>query len=254
LPLISHKYRCLLLTGALLLAGCSHKRPAQANLPPPPPDINASTTTNPPGAATTATISKPSPAWPPPASKLREPLFVQTGLASWYGPTFNHRRTSSGEIYDMQQLTAAHRTLPLNTRARVTDLATGKSVVVRITDRGPFVPGRVIDLSLAAAREVGLYQRGTAQVRLEVLESPASLDSGGRWAVQIGAFRDSAAAEKLKGRLSRRYHSAKVLDFSGPNQDWWVRVRVLNDDRGRAEQVARENQTPEGAIFLVRLD
>ena len=154
----------------------------------------------------------------------------------------------------MRQLTAAHRTLPLNTRARVTDLATGKSVIVRITDRGPFVPGRVIDLSLAAAREVGLYQRGTAQVRIEVLDSPASLDSGGRWAVQIGAFRDSAAAEKEKGRLSRRYRGAKVLDFSGPNHDWWVRVRVLNDDRARAEQIARENQTPEGAIFLVRLD
>lgn len=236
----------------MLLSGCSHKRPAQANLPP-PPSVNPPTATNPSGTSS-ATLSKPSPSWPPPSSKLRELLFVQTGLASWYGPTFNHRRTSSGEIYDMHQLTAAHRTLPLNTRARVTDLATGKSVIVRITDRGPFVPGRVIDLSLAAAREVGLYQRGTGEVRIEVLDSPASLEVGGRWAVQIGAFRDSAAAEKLKSRLSRRYRSAKVLDFSGPNRDWWVRVRVLDDDRARAEQVARENQTPEGAVFLVRLD
>src|SRR5499427_5247287 len=94
---------------------------------------------------------------------------VQVGVASWYGPGFHGNRTANGEIYDQFELTAAHRTLPLGTRAMVTDLDNGRSVEVRINDRGPFVDGRVIDLSYAAARTIGMIGPGTSRVRIDVL-------------------------------------------------------------------------------------
>lgn len=150
-------------------------------------------------------------------------------------------------------MTAAHRTLPLNSIARVTNVKTGESVLVRITDRGPFVNDRVLDLSRAAARRLSVYQRGTALVRIEVLATPAPIASGGRWCVQIGAFSDSQDATNLKARLARRYHSAKVLQFSSPTGESWLRVRVAEDDKRRAQEVMRETKTDAG-IYLVRLD
>ena len=154
----------------------------------------------------------------------------------------------------MHAMTAAHKTLPLGTIVRVTNLKTGRSVLVRITDRGPFIPGRVIDLSLAAARKIDVWQAGVAPVKLEVMQAPAPTDAGGKWAVQIGGFPDEDAATTLADRLTRRYHTAKVLSFASPAGDWWIRVRVLGDDRQRAQQMASETSTPEGAVFLVRLD
>jgi rare lipoprotein A len=154
----------------------------------------------------------------------------------------------------MNAMTAAHRTLPLNSVVRVTNLRTGASTLVRITDRGPFVDGRVIDLSLAAAKAIDVWLPGTAPVKLEVLDTPASLDAGGRWCVQIGGFHEQRAAEELRERLARRYQTAKVLDFPSPAGDWWVRVRVLNDERARAEEVTRDTHPDEGSVFLVRLD
>ena len=181
-------------------------------------------------------------------------MFTETGMASWYGPPYHNRQSSSGEIYDMSAMTAAHRTLPLNSVVRVTNLRTGAATMVRITDRGPFVEGRVIDLSLAAAKAIDVWRPGTAPVRLDVLDTPASLDSGGRWCVQIGAFHEHRAAEELSEHLSRRYLTAKVLDFPSPAGDWWVRVRVLNDDRARAEEITRDTHPDKGSAFLVRLD
>ncbi len=154
----------------------------------------------------------------------------------------------------MNAMTAAHRTLPLNSVVRVNNLQTGASAVVRITDRGPFVEGRVIDLSLAAAKALDVWRPGTALVKLEVLEAPAPLDNGGRWCVQIGGFPQQRMAEELRERLARRYQTAKVLDFNSPAGDWWVRVRVLNDERARAEEIVRDTHTDEGSIFIVRLD
>ncbi len=98
--------------------------------------------------------------------------WVQEGLASWYGPRFQGKRTASGERFDMHKLTAAHRTLPFGTRVRVTHLRTGRSVVVRINDRGPWKRGRIIDLSYAAARAIGLLRDGVAPVRIEVVQWP----------------------------------------------------------------------------------
>jgi rare lipoprotein A len=131
---------------------------------------------------------------------------------------------------------------------------TKSSVIVRITDRGPFVEGRIIDLSKAAAEKIGMLQKGTTRVRIEVLKTPVPIGDGGRWAVQIGAFDHEKAARDLAGHLMRRYHSAKVLTFNSPVGDWWVRVRVKDDLRTRAEEVLKETITSQGMVFLVRLD
>jgi len=179
---------------------------------------------------------------------------VETGLASWYGAPYHNRRGSNGQIYDMNAMTAAHRTLPLGTVIRVTNVKTGDSCLVRITDRGPFIPGRILDLSLAAAKKIDVWRPGVAMVRIEVLQTPVPLGEGGRWAVQIGAFGDEDTADRLATHLEHRYHTARVLRFSSPVGDWWVRVRVRDDDRKRAEEIARDTRTPEGSIFLVRLD
>jgi rare lipoprotein A len=161
---------------------------------------------------------------------------------------------SNGEVYNMHAMTAAHRTLPLGSIVRVTNLKTGHVALVRITDRGPFIPGRVLDLSLAAARKLDVYLPGVAEVKVEVMQTPAPLETGGRWAVQIGGFPHEKEARQLADHLKRRYQTAKALCFASPAGDWWVRVRVLNDDRERARKLTDETETQEGAVFLVRLD
>jgi rare lipoprotein A len=229
---------------AVLLSACSHK-PAAVSVPPAPPveQPQATTPTEEPQQPAELNI---------PADT--KPLKVETGIASWYGAPYHNRRGSNGEIYDMHAMTAAHRTLPLGSVVRVTNPANDKSVIVRITDRGPFIAGRIIDLSQAAAKQIGLIQRGTAEVRVELLKTPAPLDGGGKWAVQIGGFEKEKAARDLAGHLSRRYQAAKVLTFDSPAGDWWVRVRVKDDLRARAEEVMRDTRTSEGGVFLVRLD
>jgi len=236
----------LLLAGALLLSGCS-RRSARVSVPPPP-----SIPENPPPAATSSAPNVPS--QPVPAPATRQPVFVETGIASWYGPPYHNRKSSDGEIYNMNALTAAHRTLPLGSIVRVTNVSTQHSVVVRITDRGPFIPGRIIDLSLAAAKAVDVWRSGLARVKVELLQTPAPLNAGGRWAVQIGAFEDQESATELRDHLARRYHTARVHEFASPTGNWWLQVRVLRDDKQRAEEVARDTHTAEGAVFLVRLD
>jgi rare lipoprotein A len=244
------------------LSGCGGKKQAKVIPPPPPPLVEPQATVP---APTPPTSQRPEPRDAArPQEKVGEaataipevskPLSVETGKASWYGAPYHNRRSSNGEIYDMHSLTAAHRTLPLGSTVRVTNLKTGHATVVRITDRGPFVEGRIVDLSLAAAKQADVWQVGVAQVRLEVLRTPVPFDRGGRWAVQIGSFHNENGANTIADRLSRRYKTAKVLRFSSPVGDWWVRVRVLKDDRKRAEEVARDTRTNEGKVFLVRLD
>jgi len=154
----------------------------------------------------------------------------------------------------MHAMTAAHRTYPLGSIVRVTNVKTGSAALVRITDRGPFIRGRVIDLSLAAAEKVDVKKAGVAKVKIELMQSPAIAAAGGKWAVQIGGFPDEQAATKLADHLTQRYHTAKVLRFASPAGDWWIRVRVLDDDHERAQKLAAETKTPEGAVFVVRLD
>ncbi len=239
----------VILSFALFLAACGGHRRITVQPPPPPPPIAAP-------APETASIPPfpPAPQPVPTIARETKPLYVESGLASWYGAPFHNRRAANGELYDQNELTAAHRTLPLNSIVRVTNLKTKSSALVRITDRGPFVTDRVIDLSVAAAKAVDVWRPGTAQVRLEVLEAPAPIAQGGRWCVQIGAFEKEKTARQLQARLTRRYHTANVLAFASPVGPWWVRVRVQDDDKRRAEELARDTKTSEGNIFLVRID
>jgi rare lipoprotein A len=180
----------------------------------------------------------------PPAPGLAPvPGAEQTGVASWYGPGFHGRRTASGEVFDQRELTAAHRTLPHGTRVMVTNLANGRAVEVRINDRGPFVDGRVIDLSYAAARAIDMIGPGTAPVRVEVLGSPlvrlASAaprppapaappvreEPASTWVVEVAALSDPALAEHLRGRLAGRFRDAHVSPVATTTSRWW-RVRL----------------------------
>ena len=242
----------LLLIALVLLAACGGKKTARAPVPPPPPDISAPET-----SASNTTARTPQAGGHVEVAPFPDDapvLWSETGMASWYGPPYNHRQAANGEIFDMDQLTAAHLTLPLNSYVRVTNLKTGSSTIVRITDRGPFVTDRIIDLSMGAAKAVDVWRPGTAKVRLDVLYTPSPIEGGGRWCVQIGAIKDEDTALQLKDELAERYKTAKVLEFRSPIGDHWVRVRVDHDDKEKAEKVANQMSTPEGSIFLVRID
>lgn len=154
----------------------------------------------------------------------------------------------------MYAMTAAHRDFPLNSVVRVTNEKTGHSAIVRITDRGPFVPNRIIDLSVAAAKAVDVWLPGTALVKLEVLSAPAPIDHGGRWCVQIGALRRQSDAIRLKQHLLDNFETTQVIQFPAPDGGFWVRVKVPQDDKKRAQEIARETHVNEGNVFLVRLD
>lgn len=258
------------LVAVLFFGSCGGKKTARVNLPPPPKP--------PPATESPSSTARSVPAKPAPTSRKQagrgaesdrtstsetdnfnipsdtQPIFVQTGKASWYGPPYHNHRASNGEIFDMNAMTAAHLTLPLGSIIRVTNVRTGDSAIVRVNDRGPFVEGRILDLSMAAAKKIDVWRAGVAEVKVEVLKTPAPLDTGGRWCVQIGSLEEEDAAAKLQEHLQRRYHSAQVIKFLSPIGVWWVRIRVAKDDRERAEQLARETQTEEGSVFLVRLD
>jgi rare lipoprotein A len=237
--------RALLRLSALLLAialltGCGGHKRRTTRMPAPPPTI--ATVPAPPPRTTT----------PSTPSRNEKVIYTETGYASWYGPPYHNRKAANGEIYDQDALTAAHRTLPFGSRVRVTNLKTGESVVVTITDRGPFVENRIIDLSRAAAKAVNVWRPGTAKVRLDVLDAPADIAHGGRWCVQIGAFPDYGTAAELKQELKDRYATAKVIQFTGPTGEW-VRVRVPKDDKRQAEEVADSTHTS-APVWLVRMD
>ncbi|SHI52021.1 rare lipoprotein A [Malonomonas rubra DSM 5091] len=147
--------------------------------------------------------------------------FSQRGVASWYGRKFHGRKTSNGEIYNMYAMTAAHKTLPLGVYVRVTHLQNGCSIIVRVNDRGPFVAGRIIDLSYAAANKLGMADAGTAKVQVQALgyrqsdkgqisyRPPTSYDAGS-FAVQIGAFSVQENAYRLASQMRSRYGKSEV--------------------------------------------
>jgi len=180
------------------------------------------------------------------------------GLASYYAEPYHGRRTASGEIFDTYKaMTAAHRTLPFNTMVRVTNTTNGKQVDVRINDRGPFVNGRVIDLSLVAASKIDLVRTGVAPVRLKVLreasvEGPAA-PPGPVYAVQVGAFENEAAAEALRRDLQDRYGSASIQTLYAGKTLYRVRVGHSSDIQ-TAEQLATRLRAQRFDPFVVRLD
>ena len=145
-------------------------------------------------------------------------------MASWYGIPFHGRQASNGEIYDMYKLTAAHRTLPFESMVRVTNENNGKSTVVRITDRGPFVNNRIIDLSLAAAREIDSVGPGVVPVRVEILSTGGDPNAG-FFTVQVGAFRERANAERLRQRLSASFSPVSIQRYAA-TEGFFYRVHV----------------------------
>lgn len=177
------------------------------------------------------------------------------GVASWYGHPYHGRPAADGEIYDMEQMTAAHRTLPFNTWVRVFNLDTNKNIDLRIIDRGPFVDGRIIDISHAAAEAIDMIGPGTARVRIEVIRLP-EVPEPAIFAVQVGAFRDRHNAERIRDEMQARYGAARLVLRPG-NPDLW-RVLVgseTNENQasllaGRIRRESNEKNTP----FVVRVD
>ena len=181
--------------------------------------------------------------------------YTESGVASWYGHPYHGRHAADGEIYDMEKLTAAHRTLPFNTWVRVDNLDNHRTVDVRIIDRGPFIDGRIIDLSHAAAREIQMIGPGVARVRLEVIRLPSSEPSG-LFAVQVGAFRDRKRAERVRRNMESRYGVARMVFQDGSPALWRVLVGSEPTEdaasalAGRIRKDSRENST----AFVVRVD
>ena len=164
--------------------------------------------------------------------------YREEGIASWYGGEFHGRPTASGEIYDMNLLTAAHRTLPLGTVLRVTELKTGRSIQVKVNDRGPFISGRTLDLSYGAASRLGMIGPGTARVALEVISLPGSALRTA-YTVQVGAFAVEENAIRLKQELVARYQPVMIQPFE-TNRQLFYRVRVGSyPTQMQAERAAR---------------
>jgi len=160
------------------------------------------------------------------AIPLMAQSFVQEGLASWYGPGFHGKATSNGERFDKEAFTAAHKTLPFGSMVKVSNLANGKSVTVRVNDRGPFVEGRIIDLSEAAARAIGMIGTGTARVRLAA-SLPAATTG---WAVQAASFAERAKAEALAARLKAAGYECSILvaDLGAAGLRYRVRLHAAD--------------------------
>ena len=181
-------------------------------------------------------------------------MYVEEGTASWYGVPFHGRRAADGEIFDMNSLVAAHRTLPFGSIIRVTNLSNGRDVQVRVIDRGPFVGDRILDLARAAAVQLDMIGPGTAPVRIELLSGPNP--EIGEFTVQVDAFVDPSNAERLRDRLLARYQPIFIQDFDAPTGHFYrVRVgRVPSPEA--AQQLAGQLRNNEGfpQTFVVRLD
>lgn len=177
------------------------------------------------------------------------------GIASWYGNPFHGRRTANGEVYDMEKMTAAHRTLPFDTWVQVKNLDNDKTTTVRINDRGPFIDGRVIDLSRKAAKDIEMIGPGTARVRLTVVGGPSPRDERGRYAVQVGAFRKRENAERLGRRLGKVYGDISITRGGPSNEFYRVRVGEMKSI-SEAEKLARrlKSEPDVEAALVVRLN
>ncbi|MGB7624277.1 MAG: septal ring lytic transglycosylase RlpA family protein [Terriglobia bacterium] len=187
----------------------------------------------------------------PPSSGEVSPGELE-GLASYYGDPHHGRPTASGEIFDKHAMTAAHRTLPFQTQVRVHNLDNDRSVDVRINDRGPFVAGRIIDLSEEAGKRLGLAGPGMARVRLEILSMPGNVS--GIYAVQVGAFSIKKNADDLRRQLERRYKHVTVTSYDSEYGTFY-RVRVgAESSLVKARELAREVQNENLQGLVVRLD
>jgi peptidoglycan lytic transglycosylase len=205
----------------LLLSGCGGGQRARVALPPPAPQVAVGDT--------------------------------EEGWASWYGHPYHGRPTSSGEIYDMEQLTAAHRTLPLGTRVRVENLSNGRDVEVRINDRGPFVDNRVIDLSHAAAQRLQMLGPGTARVRLHITGVPEA-PADGFYTVQVGAFQNRGNAERLRESMARDHGNSLVQVYDSPRGRLYRVLVGRAGEPGTAQALAETLRAEGFRGFVLRVD
>ncbi len=164
---------------------------------------------------------------------------VQKGIASWYGSDFHGKLTSTGEIYNMHALTAAHKTLPFGAYVRVTNLNNGKSIVVRINDRGPFIKGRIIDLSYAAAKKVGMDITGVAPVKIKVLKKYSPKKSSQKFSIQVGSFNNKKNAKILKRKLQKNYWNVYISKIKASSKTFY-RVRIKARSVKSAERIAKK--------------
>ncbi len=232
MPSRAHQLRLLVLVAALVVAGCA--------APPPPKG----------GYRVRGRTYVP---------LQRAEGYSEDGLASWYGPGFHGRKTANGEVYDMYARTAAHKLLPLGTVVRVTNLENGRSTEARINDRGPFVRGRIIDLSYALARELDVVDRGTARVRVVALGGPRgapppAADLAGPFAWQIGAFAVRENAHGLAERLRGSFRDVSIQVYDRGDAVFH-RVRVGQYRSTREAESALPSLRKQGfSPFLVRAD
>jgi rare lipoprotein A len=208
-----------LVAAALALAGCAHKK--RTSLPPAIPVKIGHT---------------------------------ETGIASWYGKPYDGRPAANGEIYNMEAMVAAHRTMPFDTWVRVHNLTNDKSVDVRIIDRGPFVRGRIIDLSHAAAKAIDMIGPGTARVRLVVIKPPPSVASG-IYSVQVAVLPSRAPAEELRARMAAEFGNARVVRRPGRPDTWRVLVGAERTEEAATALAGRiRDKSGEKNALVVRLD
>jgi rare lipoprotein A len=171
-----------------------------------------------------------------------EDLSGEVGLASWYGVPYHGRRTSSGEVYDMYQLSAAHRDIPLGSWVEVTNLTDGRSLTVRINDRGPFVEGRIIDVSYAAASLLGMTGPGVVRVRVRLSHPPPGGSGPSRYSIQVASFIAESSAQALKAELEPKVSGVRIVK-AVVGRELYYRVRVGNfpsraEAQGTAERLA----------------
>ncbi len=251
----------VLLLSAAALSSCGGRRPPSGAAAPPP-------------GKTTAPEPKLRPTQRPYTvmGRTYEPLrthagYAQDGVASWYGTDFHGKKTSNGEVYDMHAMTAAHKTLPMNVYVKVRNRENGREIVVRINDRGPFVKDRVIDLSYAAAKALGVDQKGTAPVHVAALgyrsqassgefqyQEPESYDAG-NFAVQIGSFKDPQNAQRLAQDM-RNLHGHAEIQAATVNGERFSRVLVGKYASLKAAEEAERKFSSHGyrGSFIVALD
>ena len=242
----------------LLAVGCRHQTQTTAAPAPAPPVVPVSPAPLPPPVSSGSIPVTDLPSGGITAEDRdfvlsHRPIYSETGQATWYVAPYKGRKAANGQVFRDDALTAAHRTLPMGSLVVVTNLTTRQASAMRISDRGPFAPEKTIDLTIASAKAIGLYRMGTAPVRIDVYQTPKPIETGGRWCVQIGAFKSEERAEKMKAALLRAYPRASVIEFSGETS-FWVRIRPVGDSREEAERIVRRLRPTQGDAYLTRLD
>ena len=249
-----------LLTVVMIAAGCGHKKARVTPTATAPPVYAPST------PAPRRPSSEPPARGSIPVTRVPEggissedkefilshrPIYSEEGRATWYTAR-RGRKAANGQVFRDEALTAAHRTLPMGSLIVVTNLKTRQASAMRVSDRGPFVPTAILDLTKASAQSIGIWP-GSAQVRVDVYQTPKPMEVGGRWCVQIGPFTSERKAIRLKTKLIDEYEGAKVIEFPG-ERSYWVRIRPAGDNREQAETMARRLRPDEGVAYLTRLD